>query len=90
MWAQENGHLDSIRAAVGAAGRTYEKEIHDLYVSTFTEDGVLDYGSGDVSTMVDSRAETPGGGLGVPTLRAYGTVPTAIAATNRILSTLFI
>lgn len=33
MWAAENGHLDAIRAAVEAAGRTYEKEIHDLYVS---------------------------------------------------------
>jgi hypothetical protein len=33
MWAAENGHLDEINAAVEAAGRVYEKEIHDLYVS---------------------------------------------------------
>ena len=33
MWAAENGHLDAIRTAVEAGGRTYEKEIHDLYVS---------------------------------------------------------
>jgi hypothetical protein len=34
MWAVENGHFDAIKAAVEAAGRVYEKEIHDLHVST--------------------------------------------------------
>lgn len=33
IWAQENGYLETVRSAVAAAGRTFEKEIHDLYVS---------------------------------------------------------
>lgn len=41
MWAAENGHLDTIRAAVEAAGRTYDKEIHDLYVSPLIIDALL-------------------------------------------------
>ena len=41
MWAAENGHLDAIRAAIEAAGRTYEKEIHDLYVSTLITGALL-------------------------------------------------
>lgn len=41
MWAAENGHLDAIRAAVEAAGRTYEKEIHDLYVSPLITEALL-------------------------------------------------
>ena len=41
MWAAENGHLDAIRAAVEAAGRTYEKEIHDLYVSPLIAEALL-------------------------------------------------
>jgi len=41
MWAAENGHLDAIRAAVEAAGKTYEKEIHDLYVSSVIHEALL-------------------------------------------------
>jgi hypothetical protein len=33
IWAHANGYLDAVRAAVDAEGRTFEKEIHDLYVS---------------------------------------------------------
>src|SRR5439155_10711059 len=32
IWAQQNDYLDAVRAAVEAEGRTYEKEVHDLYV----------------------------------------------------------
>jgi len=41
MWAAKNGHLDSIRAAVVAGGLTYEKEIHDLYVSSLIAEALL-------------------------------------------------
>ena len=41
IWAAKNGYLDAIRAAVEAAGRTYEKEIHDLYVSPLITDALL-------------------------------------------------
>jgi len=34
MWAHENGYLETIRATVEAAGRTYDKELADLHVST--------------------------------------------------------
>lgn len=33
IWARENGHLDAVRNAVEAKGRSLAKEIHDLYVS---------------------------------------------------------
>ena len=33
IWAKENGYLDGVRAAVEAEGRTFDKEVHDLYVS---------------------------------------------------------
>src|SRR5207237_9605213 len=33
IWARKNGYLDAVRAAVEDAGRTFDKEIHDLYVS---------------------------------------------------------
>lgn len=33
IWARENGYLDAVQAAVGAEGRAFDKEVHDLYVS---------------------------------------------------------
>src|SRR2546429_4095614 len=33
IWAKDNGYLDAVRAAVEAEGRTFNKEVHDLYVS---------------------------------------------------------
>ncbi len=44
LWAAENGHLDAIKAAVEAAGRVYEKEIHDLYVSMPIAEALLGTG----------------------------------------------
>lgn len=41
IWAQENGHLDAVRAAVEGEGRTFEKEIHDLYVSPLIAKALL-------------------------------------------------
>lgn len=42
IWARENGYLDAVRAAVEAEGRTYEKEIHDLYVSPVISKALLE------------------------------------------------
>lgn len=42
IWAQRNGHLDAVRAAVEAEGRSFEKEINDLYVSPVIASALLD------------------------------------------------
>src|SRR3954467_14427753 len=42
IWATENDYLDAIRAAVEAEGRTYEKEVHDLYVSPLIAKALLE------------------------------------------------
>jgi hypothetical protein len=41
IWAQENGYLEPVRAAVEAEGRTLDKEIHDLYVSPIIAKALL-------------------------------------------------
>lgn len=33
IWAHKNDYLEAVRAAVAAEGRTFDKEIHDLYAS---------------------------------------------------------
>lgn len=42
IWAQENGHLDAVRAAVEAEGRSLQKEIHNLYVSRVIAEALLE------------------------------------------------
>lgn len=42
IWAQENGYLDTVRAAVEAEGRSFSKEIHDLYVSPVISKALLE------------------------------------------------
>jgi hypothetical protein len=42
IWAQKNSYLDAVRAAVEAVGRSYDKEIHDLYVSPVIAKALLD------------------------------------------------
>ena len=42
IWAKENGYLDAVRAAVEAEGRTFDKEVHDLYVSPVIAKALLD------------------------------------------------
>jgi hypothetical protein len=42
IWAHENGYLDTVRAAVEAEGRSFDKEIHDLYVSPIIAKALLD------------------------------------------------
>ena len=41
IWARENGHLEAVRAAVEAEGRSLDKEIHDLYVSPIIAKALL-------------------------------------------------
>jgi hypothetical protein len=42
IWADENGYLNAVRAAVEADGRSFDKEIHDLYVSPIIAKALLD------------------------------------------------
>lgn len=42
IWALKNGYLEAIRAAVEAEGRTFEKEIYDLYVSPIIAKALID------------------------------------------------
>lgn len=42
IWARENGYLDAVRASVEAAGRSLDKEMHDLYVSPLIARALLD------------------------------------------------
>ncbi|HLN06075.1 MAG TPA: hypothetical protein VK217_07345, partial [Acidimicrobiales bacterium] len=42
IWARENRYLDAVRAAVEAEGRTFDKEVHDLYVSPVIAKALLD------------------------------------------------
>jgi hypothetical protein len=42
IWAKENGYLDAVRAAVEAEDRTFDKEVHDLYVSPVIAKALLD------------------------------------------------
>ncbi len=42
IWAQENGYLDTLTAAVDAAGKSLDKEVHDLYVSPVIAKALLD------------------------------------------------
>jgi len=42
IWARKNGYLEAVKAAVEAAGRSFDKEIHDLYVSPIIAKALLD------------------------------------------------
>jgi hypothetical protein len=42
IWARENDYLDPLRAAIEAESRTFQKEIHDLYVSPVIAKALLD------------------------------------------------
>jgi hypothetical protein len=42
IWARKNGYLGTVRAAVENAGRIFDKEIHDLYVSPVIAKALLD------------------------------------------------
>ena len=55
IWAQENGYLDGVRAAVEAEGRALDKEIHDLYVSPVIAKALLDADSTLGASVKDVR-----------------------------------
>jgi len=55
VWAQENGYLDAVRAAVEAEGRTFDKEVHDLYVSPVIAKALLDADPTLGSSVLDVR-----------------------------------
>src|SRR5207249_1108838 len=42
LWAGENGYLDTIEAAVDAAGKSLEEEVHDLFVSPVIAKALLE------------------------------------------------
>ncbi|MEO3810721.1 BREX system P-loop protein BrxC [Sphaerisporangium sp. B11E5] len=42
LWAQENGYLEAVRAAVEANGRSLDKEVHNLYVSPIIAKSLLE------------------------------------------------
>jgi hypothetical protein len=60
IWARENGYLDVVRAAVEGEGRTFEKEIHDLYVSPVIAKALLEADStlGESVTEVRNLLKT--------------------------------
>ena len=55
IWAKENGYLDHIREAVTQAGRTLDKEIHDLYVSPLIAKALLEVDPSLGDTVKDVR-----------------------------------
>ncbi len=42
IWAKENGYLDAVQAAVETEDRTFDREVHDLYVSPVIARALLD------------------------------------------------
>jgi hypothetical protein len=42
IWAMENGYLAEVTAAVDAAGKSFDKEVHDLYVSRVIAKALLE------------------------------------------------
>jgi hypothetical protein len=55
IWAQKNQYLDAVKTAVEAAGRSLEKEIHDLYVSPIIARALLDADASLGSSVADVR-----------------------------------
>lgn len=55
IWARENGYLDAVSAAVVAEGRTFDKEVHDLYVSPIIAKALLDADPSLGSSVQDVR-----------------------------------
>jgi hypothetical protein len=55
IWGQENGYLDKIRSAVKAESKSFDKEIHDLYVSPIIAKALLDADSTLGGSVKDVR-----------------------------------
>jgi hypothetical protein len=41
IWAKENGYLEAVQSSVEKAGKSLEKEVHNLYVSPLIAQGLL-------------------------------------------------
>ncbi len=55
IWARENDYLDRVRAAVEGAGRSLDREIHDLYVSPLIAKALLEADASLGDTVKDVR-----------------------------------
>jgi hypothetical protein len=55
IWAGENGYLDAVKAKVEAAGRSLDKEVHDLYVSPLIASALLEADASLGDTVKDVR-----------------------------------
>lgn len=55
IWAQENRYLEKVRSAVAAEGRSFDKEIHNLYVSPIIAKALLDADSTLGDSVKDVR-----------------------------------
>ena len=55
IWAGENGYLDAVTAKIEAAGRSLDKEIHDLYVSPLIASALLEADASLGETVKDVR-----------------------------------
>ena len=55
IWARENGYLDVIEKATEAAGKSLEKEIHDLYVSPVIAKALLEADASLGDSVTDVR-----------------------------------
>ena len=56
MWLQKNGVLDTVKAAVEAAGKKFFGELHDLYVSPILAKAVLDADPDFAADLKQARA----------------------------------
>jgi hypothetical protein len=56
IWAQKNGHLETIKTAIAREGRTFEKEIYDLYVSPVIAAALLESDPSIGTSVEDVRS----------------------------------
>jgi hypothetical protein len=55
IWARENGYFDSIEAALDAAGKTYQQEVHHLHVSPIIANALIEADPTLGDTVFDVR-----------------------------------
>ena len=55
IWAKENGYLDAVTAAVNPAGKSLEKEVHDLDVSPLIAKALLEVDASLGDSIKDVR-----------------------------------
>lgn len=55
IWAKEHDYLDAVRAAADAAGKSLDKEVHDLYVSPVIAKALLEADASLGNSVKDVR-----------------------------------